>query len=564
MAQILALANRLRGDGVDCWIDQFEQCPDEGWPNWMIGQIRRADFVLVICTAEYTARWDLRTPFGRGRGVKWEGAIITTEIYEAEGRNSKFVPVLLSDADIGDIPLILRATTHYTVVDSPGYIRLYRRLTRQPEAVPSALGNIHSLEPLKPSCHFEPVSKNLSSNKPHDLGNPVRHSELQHATISRVTGEDGIRGVHVRLGNIFDNASDLVLLPCSAKGTFTKAARQHVDRYRIPSPNPMEHGEIQLLRFTGSGATTKYVAWCASVLDDSSSALVIEQIARRAGEVTKTHPNVRLIETPLLGTGHGGLLVEESALALARGFAATSHRSATLVIYAWTKEIYVKVRAALEQADPEPKKESPSSSPDTTSNRPTHDGDHVTEAPPAVPASKSRFWATWIFGTCSFLFLVGVFLFAPQTLPAFKQRLLAWFSALCSGFFAFFLTGSVGLDFKSTSSRFGQIAMKAGAGSALFLIVLWWWYSPFTPVKADHVTANLGSLEQYAKGAPYPDISVELYYGPTQGMTRTMVVQPLNPGIVSVLIENTNNVPVYDLIVSTLDCSPDFNHSPAV
>src|SRR5258708_5225330 len=125
--------------------------------------------------------------------------------------------------------------------------------------------------------------------------------------------------IHIRLGNIFDNASDLVLLPCSAKGTFTNAAREHQTRFQIPPPKPTALGEIQIVPFAGSGVITRYVAWCASVLDDASSPEAIERIARRAGEVTREDPNVRLIETPLLGAGHGRLSVEESALALARG-----------------------------------------------------------------------------------------------------------------------------------------------------------------------------------------------------------------------------------------------------
>jgi len=29
------LADRLRGDGVEAWIDQYVPAPAEGWPRWM-------------------------------------------------------------------------------------------------------------------------------------------------------------------------------------------------------------------------------------------------------------------------------------------------------------------------------------------------------------------------------------------------------------------------------------------------------------------------------------------------------------------------------------------------
>ena len=32
---VLALADRLRQDGIDCTIDQYETAPAEGWPKWM-------------------------------------------------------------------------------------------------------------------------------------------------------------------------------------------------------------------------------------------------------------------------------------------------------------------------------------------------------------------------------------------------------------------------------------------------------------------------------------------------------------------------------------------------
>ena len=31
----LALADRLRSDGVDCMIDLYDSSPHEGWPRWM-------------------------------------------------------------------------------------------------------------------------------------------------------------------------------------------------------------------------------------------------------------------------------------------------------------------------------------------------------------------------------------------------------------------------------------------------------------------------------------------------------------------------------------------------
>jgi len=42
--RVLALANRLRKDGVEAWIDQYRPHPDEGWIVWVREQIEQADF----------------------------------------------------------------------------------------------------------------------------------------------------------------------------------------------------------------------------------------------------------------------------------------------------------------------------------------------------------------------------------------------------------------------------------------------------------------------------------------------------------------------------------------
>ncbi len=39
---VLALADRLRSDGLDAWIDQYEQAPPTGWRAWMEAELTSA------------------------------------------------------------------------------------------------------------------------------------------------------------------------------------------------------------------------------------------------------------------------------------------------------------------------------------------------------------------------------------------------------------------------------------------------------------------------------------------------------------------------------------------
>src|ERR1022692_3492758 len=55
---VLALSDRLRSDGIDTILDQYETFPPQGWPLWTEQQVQTADFVLVVCTQTYRRRAD--------------------------------------------------------------------------------------------------------------------------------------------------------------------------------------------------------------------------------------------------------------------------------------------------------------------------------------------------------------------------------------------------------------------------------------------------------------------------------------------------------------------------
>lgn len=131
--RVLELSNRLRAEGVDCQIDVYYEAPPEGWPRWMLNQVDDADYVLVVCTEPYERRFRGKDQPGRGKGAKWEGAVITQQLYDAELHNTRFIPVLLDASDESNIPIVLRGTTFYDVSTEEGYQRLYRRVTAQPE-----------------------------------------------------------------------------------------------------------------------------------------------------------------------------------------------------------------------------------------------------------------------------------------------------------------------------------------------------------------------------------------------------------------------------------------------
>jgi len=85
---VLRLSERLRSDGVDVCLDQWELAPGDQLPRFMEQAIRDNDFVLVVCTPQYKRKSDAREG-----GVGYEGDIMTAVAF-TQGAERKFVPVL--------------------------------------------------------------------------------------------------------------------------------------------------------------------------------------------------------------------------------------------------------------------------------------------------------------------------------------------------------------------------------------------------------------------------------------------------------------------------------------
>ena len=298
MDSVLRLSNRLRHDGIDCIIDQYEMSPREGWPRWTTSQIEEARFILVVCTEIYHRRVRGKEEIGKGLGTKWEGAIITQELYDSEANNDKFIPVLFSSEDSVHVPVYLRGATRY-ILDGE-YEDLYRRITNQPKYLKPALGTRHPLPPLDRKEAFPPVLESHASGQPAAIG------------------------------------------------------------YTMPA-----------------------------------------------------------VDTSLKSSFN-------------------------------------------------------------TDRSSKHDSGERPHSPMEV---HSRLRASWIFGALLLIFVVCAYLFSPDTLPEYKQRILAFACALIAGLFGFFLTGDIGLEINSARSRIGTISIKATAGFAVFVLMLLWWFSPLAPVK---------------------------------------------------------------------------------
>ena len=114
----------------------------------MEARIKESAYTLVVCTETYRRRADRKEEPGRGLGVAWEAAIITDEIYRNAARNTRFIPVLFSQADAAHIPAWLGDVTYYRADVEDSYNLLLRHLTDQPLFEEPPIGVVRKLPPI--------------------------------------------------------------------------------------------------------------------------------------------------------------------------------------------------------------------------------------------------------------------------------------------------------------------------------------------------------------------------------------------------------------------------------
>lgn len=89
---VLDLATRLRNNGVDAIIDQWELKPGDDLPHFMEQQLSSSDKVLMICSENYVEKANS----GKG-GVGYEKMIVTAHLLKQINEN-KVIPVIKQTA----------------------------------------------------------------------------------------------------------------------------------------------------------------------------------------------------------------------------------------------------------------------------------------------------------------------------------------------------------------------------------------------------------------------------------------------------------------------------------
>jgi hypothetical protein len=167
--RVLALANRLCKEGIDVSLDQYEQSPPQGWPQWMYQQIEKSNYVLIICSMNYLQKINGQTnKKSEGFGIKWESLLTLQDIYDNGSLNLRYIPVYFGDSSRDQIPKIFKGATSYQIETE--YDKLYRHLTNQPAIIKPPIGKIKALSPKNNSedIPFKIDSSQPLPNNPHE------------------------------------------------------------------------------------------------------------------------------------------------------------------------------------------------------------------------------------------------------------------------------------------------------------------------------------------------------------------------------------------------------------
>jgi formylglycine-generating enzyme required for sulfatase activity len=175
-ARVLELAQRLRQDGVEAWLDRFEPAPPQGWPRWIVEEVQRAEFIVLVCTDAYRGQFERRDTFGQGQMTTFVGLLANQLLFEGELDYERAVPVIFAGTARDAIPLALRSALCHTLPTE--YDALLGRLTRSLAIAP---------EPVR-------VAESESGGMPDELGPTDRLSlledELEQRSIAGMPAED--------------------------------------------------------------------------------------------------------------------------------------------------------------------------------------------------------------------------------------------------------------------------------------------------------------------------------------------------------------------------------------
>ena len=155
---VAELATKLRANGVDISLDQWNMVPGDQLTRFMEKEIRDNHYVLIICTPNYRIKSDQR----KG-GVGYEGDIMTAEVL-TKGNHRKFIPILARGSWDESAPSWLKGKVFVDLSADEEIAINYSDLT----------ATLHGTRPAPPPLRMRPRSIRRKEIKRSESNDPLR------------------------------------------------------------------------------------------------------------------------------------------------------------------------------------------------------------------------------------------------------------------------------------------------------------------------------------------------------------------------------------------------------
>lgn len=120
---VRSLAEQLRKDGIDVYLDQDDLSLGDRLPLFMEENIQAADYVVLVCTRKYKEKAD-----GRVGGAGYEGNIISGELFSLHNEK-KYIPIVRNGEPDDVMPVFLAGKLAVILNDGDsGYKQNYEDL----------------------------------------------------------------------------------------------------------------------------------------------------------------------------------------------------------------------------------------------------------------------------------------------------------------------------------------------------------------------------------------------------------------------------------------------------